>query len=284
MAVLDEGSFSGASRSLNLAVSAVSRQVSDLEHHYGCQLLYRTTRAMNLTAEGQLFLPEFREILARLDGLEDVLHAERQKIAGTLKITTPEHSQGLGLQAAISGFLARYPEVRITWLQLNRFVNLIDEGVDLAIRVGKLNDSTLIARNYQETDVLYVASPEYLKKYGEPQHPSELSKYKCIIETTSNNARRWRYYENGQEKHVRIGGVIEVNQSRLVADFAADGHGIAQLPRFMMQNYIEQGALIPILKPYEVPPLPLSLIYPANKMMKPALRAFIDYLLAQRQT
>lgn len=276
---MEEGGFTAASRRLDLATSAISRQVADLETHFGCQLLYRTTRAMHLTAEGRHFVSEFKEITDRLDALSDTVRERQQKVAGELCITSPENSEGLGLRAALSAFMARYPDVRLSWRQLNRYVNLIDEGVDLAIRAGNLADSSLVARKYRELEVLFVASPDFLRRYGTPQHPSDLLRFDCIIELTSNNARRWRYYEEGKEYHVPINGRVEVNEAKLTAAFAAAGQGIAQLPGFMMQPYLEGGALVPVLEGFKVPPIPLSLVYPASKMAKPALRELIDFLL-----
>ncbi len=281
LAVVEAQSFSAASRKLDLVTSAVSRQVADLEKHFGCQLLYRTTRAMHLTAEGKHFLDHFRDILSRLDSLEDIAHVRRDQVAGELKITTPDNAEGLGVRRAVSDFMAQYPDVKVTWQQLNRYVNLVDEGIDLALRAGELNDSNLISRKYKDLEVLYVASPQYLAKYGMPKHPSDLTHFKCIIELTSKNPRRWRYYEKGKEQLVNVRGNIEVNEASLVSAFAAAGDGIAQLPKFLMQSYLDEGALIPILQAYEVPPIPLSIVYPANRMMKPALREFIDFLLKE---
>tara|TARA_R110002096_G_scaffold313811_1_gene508121 strand:- start:693 stop:1592 length:900 start_codon:yes stop_codon:yes gene_type:complete len=283
LTVVEEQSFSAASRKLDLVTSAVSRQVADLEKHFGCQLLYRTTRAMNLTAEGRHFVDHFRDILSRLDSLEDIAHVRRDQVAGELRITTPINAEGLGVRRRVSQFMEAYPDVTVIWQQFNRYVNLVDEGVDLAVRAGPLDDSSLIARKYKNLDVLYVASPSYLAKHGIPQHPRDLEtspdRFPCIIELTSKNPRRWRYCEKGKEHLVNVYGKIEVNEAKLVSAFAAAGDGIAQLPKFMMQSYLDEGALVPILQPYEVPPISLSLVYPANRMMKPALREFIDFLL-----
>ncbi|MEX0298938.1 MAG: LysR family transcriptional regulator, partial [Kordiimonas sp.] len=274
LAVVEEQGFSAASRKLDLVTSAVSRQVADLEKHFGCQLLYRTTRAMHLTAEGKHFVAHFKDILSRLDGLEDIAHVRREQVTGELSITTPGNAEGLGLRQAVSKFMSCYPDVKVIWQQMNRYVNLVDEGIDLAVRAGPMTDSSLIARKYKNLEVHYVASPDYLEKHGTPDHPSNLAKFPCIIELTSNNPRRWRYYEKGKERLVNVYGNIEVNEAKLVAAFAAAGDGIAQLPEFLLQPYLSAGEVVPILKPYEVPPIPLSLVYPANRLMKPALREF----------
>ena len=281
LTVVEQMSFSAASRELNLVTSAVSRQVSDLEQHFDCQLLYRTTRAMHLTNEGEYYYEQFKAIVQQLDQLESSVSERQEKIAGHLRITAPMNISRLGIQRKISAFLKQYPDVTLSWILVNRYVNLIEEGIDLAIRVGELEDSGYIARPYQQLQVMYVANPDYLAQIGTPQHPSELTHHSCIIDTSVRQPGRWRYQDKQQIHSISLKAALEVNQGGLVAEFAAAGHGIAHLPDFLVQDYLEKGELVSILQAYQLPDVPVSLVYPANKMKNPALTQLVEHLLLE---
>lgn len=283
LVVVELKSFSAASRKLNIVVSAVSRQVSDLEKHFDSHLLYRTTRAMHLTSEGQYYFDQIRELIERLDHLESFASERQQTIAGHLKITAPQNSSLIGLQQSIGGFLSRHPAVKISWSLVNRYVNLIEEGIDLALRVGELSDSNLVARPYGEIKILFVASPGYLAKQGIPVHPDDLTKHQCILDSSSRHPGRWVYRQGTTEKHLRVSANIDVNHGEMVAQFAASGHGIAQLPDFLVKKLLKSGELVAILEDFTIPPLPIFLVYPANRMKSPALKALIDYLLETKK-
>lgn len=278
MAVVDAKSFSGASGKLNLAISAVSKSVSDLEAYYDCKLLYRNTRTMRLTFEGERFLGEFKHILNQLDELKTGVSVRKKEVVGKLRISSPENAQGLGIDKKISAFKRQYPDVIVSWLQQNRRASIVDEGIDVAIRVGKLVDSNLIAQQIARVDNLLVASPAYLERYGRPSHPSELVDYPCVIEVSNRYPKRWNYIDNGQAHHVEVSGSLELDKGEMVAYFAAQGHGIARLPQFMLQSYLDSGELVPILREYWTEPLDISLVYPGNRLSNPALSAFIDFI------
>ena len=198
--VVEQQSFSAASNRLNLVTSAVSRQVSDLEAHYGCQLLYRTTRSMHLTAEGRFYLEQFRQVLAHLDSLESRTRERRQEVAGHLRITTPLNAYQFGMQDILAKFIRRYPQVQLSWLLLNRYVNLVEEGIDLAIRAGELEDSTFIARRFGDLEVLFVANSDYLAENGIPTHPGQLQQHNCLIDSSTTQPGRWRYRDGKRER------------------------------------------------------------------------------------
>ena len=278
--VVEEQSFSGASEKLNLATSAISKNVADLESYYDCKLLHRNTRSMHLTAEGEIFINEFKDILAQLDSLKMGLNRRKSTISGRLKITSPENAQGLGIDQKISEFIRRYPNIKVCWRQQNRQVNLVEEGIDVAIRIGKLEDSNLIAQTFSKVENLTVASPDYIKKYGMAQHPEELVNHECIIEVSNRKPWRWRFIENSVEKTVAVSGELEVDKGEAVAFFAAQGHGVARLPSFMMRDYLDSGKLIPILTAYNTTPLEVSLVYPENRLSNPAVTAFIKFIRA----
>lgn len=280
LAVVDCGSFSAASGKLNLAISAVSKNVTELEAYYQCTLLNRSTRSMNLTPDGRHFVTEFRALLAHLSALKEEVNERKNKVVGELSISTPENATGLGIDQKISTFMQLFPNVAIAWQQQNKRVDLIDEGVDIAFRVGKLADSNLLVRQYSQVENLIVASPAFIKKYGEPSHPSELSDFPCIIETANRLPWRWRYLEHGQEKTVTVTGKVQLNKGEMVAFFAAQGHGIARLPSFMMQQYLDRGELVPILSNFNTEPLQISMVYPHSRLSNPALNALVEFFLA----
>ncbi|MBY6185633.1 LysR family transcriptional regulator [Marinobacter hydrocarbonoclasticus] len=284
VAVVEQGSFSSAALQQGIVTSAISRQVTELENHYGCQLLLRSTRSMRLTPEGQYFLAEFEGILARVDQLESGASDRRGEIAGRIRLSSPQHTAQLGLQPALSAFLAAHPGVTLSWLSVNRHVNLVEEGVDLAVRVGELPDSGLVARPLARVVVEFVASPDYLARYGTPAHPRELTQHRCLVDNSNPQLARWRYYEDGVEHHLRVPGTLEVNQGELAAQFGADGVGIAQLPRFMVAPYIDSGQLVTLLHEYRLPPVPVSLVYPANRTTSAPVRALVDHLLNHKPT
>ncbi|USD36551.1 LysR family transcriptional regulator [Ferrimonas sp. SCSIO 43195] len=280
--VVNKLSFSAAARELNIVVSAVSRQVSDLEKHFDCILLYRTTRAMKLTPEGQHYLDEFKAVLERLDNLELSAAQRQHKIGGRLRITSAFNIDQLGIQHVVADFLRQYPDVQLSWVLVNRYVNLIEEGFDLALRVGELSDSGFIARHYLSMKILMVASPDYLAEHGTPEHPKALSEHRWLVDSSNRQPGRVRYQENGKQHQLSVNGHVDVNQGTLLADFAAAGLGIAQLPEFMLSHHLQQGKLVPILEEYQLPALDVSLVYPASKLTDPTLRAFIDHLLAHK--
>ena len=280
--VTELGSFSKAANQLGIVVSAVSRQVSDLESHFGCQLLYRTTRAMNLTAEGEHYLEQFSEVVDRLENLEYRSVMNQKIITGHLRVSSPPDAEHLGITRLVSDFMQQHPAVKITLMLHNRFVNLVEEGIDLAVRVGELADSRLVARRYTDLNILYVASPKYLANHSTPQHPRELSKHNCVIDSSIQTPGRWRYYDKENERHVSVTGSMEVNSGSITADYSAAGHGIALLPDFLVQHYLESGKLVPILETFQMPPVPVSLIYPANRMQNPVLSKLIKHLLSNK--
>lgn len=277
--VVEQQSFSAAARELNLVTSAVSRQVNDLEEHFGCKLLQRTTRSMTLTEEGREYLTGFSDILDRLSDLQDDMTERQQIVAGQLRITSPSHSAAFGLQPVVSTFIQQHPQVKLSWLIVNRFVNLVEEGVDLAIRVGELPDSGLVARQIGTMQVYCVAHPDYLHKHGEPESPQQLMNHQCILDSSNRQPGRWRFQLNNTPRYVSVNSSLDTSSGQLAADFAADGLGIALLPDFMLREHMLAGRLVRILRDYELPAAKVSVVYPANRVMKASLRALIDFLV-----
>ena len=277
--VIDKGSFSAASRELNIVTSAVSRQVSDLEEHFTCQLLYRSTRAMSLTAEGKQYLEQFRNIIGSVERLENKSDDLNRVLSGHLTISAPSGSASLGFLKSVNDFMKLHPKIKISWLFVNRFVNMVQEGIDLSIRVGELPDSNFIARRYGSTQINFVVSQQYINQHGKPKHPRELLKHHCLVDSSNRFPLRWRYQEEGKEYHVAIDSFAEANDGDIVAKLATEGLGIAYLPTFLTQQYLDNGALIPILTKFEFDRIPVSLVYPAKLMINPLMKSLVGYLL-----
>ncbi|MEH6454440.1 MAG: LysR family transcriptional regulator, partial [Psychromonas sp.] len=243
--VIEKGSFSAASRELNIVTSAISRQVSDLEEHFSCQLLYRSTRALSLTAEGKQYLEQFKNIISSIERLENKSDDLNKVLSGHLTISAPSGSASLGFLKSTSEFMNLHSQVKISWLFVNRFVDMVQEGIDLSIRVGDLPDASFIARRYSSTKVSFVVSPRYISKYGKPKHPKELQKHHCLVDSSNRNPLRWHYQEDEKDLYVSIDAFTQANDGDIVAKMATEGLGIAYLPVFLTQEYLDDARLIP---------------------------------------
>jgi len=280
--VADKKSFTAAARELNIVTSAISRQVADLESHFDCQLLYRTTRAMHLTAEGDQYYKTFKEITDKITMLENKDETSDGTLKGHIKISAPQGSESLGYLDAASEFMKNNPKVTVSWLFVNRYVNMVEEGIDLSIRMGELEDSSYIARRYKSVEINFVVSPDYMEKYGKPDNPNDLTEHLCITDTSNRQPNKWRYCNNNQEKYVKINPYIESNNGETVARLAANGNGIAYLPSFLTQKYLQTGELITVMQNYEFDSLDASLVYPANLMMNKTLKSFVQFIIKNK--
>jgi len=280
--VADKKSFTAAARELNIVTSAISRQVADLESHFDCQLLYRTTRAMHLTAEGDQYYKTFKEITDKITMLENKDETLDGTLKGHIKISAPQGSESLGYLDAASEFMKNNPKVTVSWLFVNRYVNMVEEGIDLSIRMGELEDSSYIARRYKSVEINFVVSPDYMEKYGKPDNPNDLTEHLCITDTSNRQPNKWRYCNNNQEKYVKINPYIESNNGETVARLAANGNGIAYLPSFLTQKYLQTGELVTVMQNYEFDSLDASLVYPANLMMNKTLKSFVQFIIKNK--
>jgi LysR family transcriptional regulator for bpeEF and oprC len=277
--VVRRGSFRKAADSLNLANSAISRQVSELEQWLGFKLLYRTTRALSLTDEGRMFLGEMEEILARLNTLRGHAEAYQENISGSLRLTAPIFLSSKIVATLLVKFMVIYPEVSISMLSIDRYVNLVEEGVDLAIRAGTLADSSLIARHIGDVRLHVVASPEFIKSEGRPNTPQDLKNFQCLVDTTPRYKNKWSFKADQKTTTVTVSSRVEVNNGEAILNFAKAGVGIAYLPDFLVSDPIAEGQLISLFLEFQLDPLPISLVYSQNRLMTPTLKALIDFLM-----
>ncbi|MCP3867658.1 MAG: LysR family transcriptional regulator [Gammaproteobacteria bacterium] len=279
--VVRKGSFSAAADTLNLANSAVSRQVSELERWLSTKLLYRTTRTLSLTDDGRIYLEKFDAVLNSVDELEQRATSSLQQVRGNLRITAPLYLGRYYLNPMIPGFIADYPKVNIALLLVDRFVDLVEEGFDLALRVGELPESNLIARQLGEMRLKAVASPAYLRTSGTPIFPAELSEHNCLFDTLANLNQRWQFTVGQDEFNVPVKGNFVANDGEMMVQMALAGLGIAYLPDFFVDTFLKEQKLVQILEDYTRNTHPISLLYPHNRHMNLSLRTLVDRLFEQ---
>jgi len=279
--VAEIGSFAGAARRLHVANSVISKRVRELEDHLGAMLIRRTTRRLSLTDTGYAYLEEARRLLGELDGLEtNIRERDRAAPCGTLRISAPVSFGIHYLSPAITDFLHKYDRMDIQVDFNDAFTDIVQEGFDLAIRIGTLADTSLIARKLAVSHGVICAAPDYLEKFGTPQDPSELSAHNCLGYTYMHGGRRWSLSRNGTAYNQPINGRFSCNNGEVLCQMAVNGCGIVMLPTFIVGPELKSGRLIPILDGAVQDELPIYAVYPHRKHLAAGIRAFIDHMAA----
>jgi LysR family transcriptional regulator for bpeEF and oprC len=275
-------SFSQAAKELNLAPSAVSRQVSELERFLGVRLLERTTRSIGLTDEGRRYLRKMDSIIQEVQVLK-AMSGESGRVEGHIRLTAPPVLGPMYLQAALGSFLCQYPGVSVSAVFVNRESNLIEEGYDLAVRIGVPVDSNLVAREIGRFPLGVVASPGYIKAHGKPRHPRDLARHNCLINTLTQAPRRWRFRDGRRVFSIKVDGRCDVNDDSMLQALARAGQGVAYLPAWPLQDDLNKRKLVPLLEEYLLEALPISIVYPSRQLLGTAKRRLIDHLLEYAQ-
>jgi len=279
VAVVETGSFTAAAARLNAAKSAVSRRVSGLEERLGVQLLRRTTRVLNLTETGGSFYEQSARILADLDEAEAAVQQEHGELRGTLRIALPLSFGVRHMCKPIAAFSKLHPKVEFDLDMNDRRVDLIEEGVDVALRIGHLQDSSHIARRLFDARAVVCASPHYLTVHGEPRSPLELHEHRCLVYSNLKDPGKWRYRDKDGKQHVvEVAAALSSNSGDFLTNVAAHGMGLVIQPTFIASDSIRRGNLVPILTDYEWPISPAYAIYPPTRHLSFRVRAFIDFL------
>ncbi|TCU24874.1 LysR family transcriptional regulator [Rhizobium azibense] len=277
LAVVDAGSLSAGSRRLNAPLPSVSRKVADLERHLGASLIIRTSRNLQLTEAGRDYVEAARKIMADLEEVERRASGEYQTPRGTLTITMPvEFGSRYVLPIALE-FMKEHPEVTLNLLSLDRTVHLVNEQVDVAIRLGELADSSLYAVKAGEFRLLTCASPAYLERHGVPQHPAELPNHEGII--FNSRSFFWGFEVEGKPIEAVPRSRIEVNTAANCVAAALSGVGIARLFDYQVPDELSSGALVPILKGYGSEARPIHIVYSRQGLLALKVRTFIDWAL-----
>ena len=280
VAVVDYRGFSNAGDKLGVAKSMVSRRVSELEKRLGVQLLQRTTRRQSLTEAGREFHQRALQILADLNEAEQVVADTQCQIAGKIRLALP---LGLGvsqLAEPISQFMADNPAIEFEIDLNDRQIDLIEENIDLAIRVGDLEDSSLIARKLASVHFAICASPEYLASFGEPLHPAELSAREVLVYSNVAVGRQWYYQQDGKRVSPRMKYRLSANNGEFLAAVASRGQGIISGPLVYLQDLIERGELVQILTSFSNQMTGMYAVYPPGRLLSQRVRVFSDALHA----
>ncbi|RLB53981.1 MAG: LysR family transcriptional regulator [Deltaproteobacteria bacterium] len=280
--VVEAGGFTAAAKRLGLAKSAVSRQVSLLEDHVGAQLLARTTRRSSLTEAGAGFYEHARRLVAEADAAFSELRGQAAKPTGVLRIAAPQHLGQGPLVQVICGFRALYPDVEIELVLDDAHIDLVAHNIDVAVRVGNLRDSTLIARKLATSEVVLCASPDLLARRGTPTHHSQLRDYDWIIYTLFQTPTRLRLVDpRGRRVTVRMTGPIRTNSGAANQALLRAGAGISLIPRFLVEDDLAAGDLVCLLTDYGVETVTTQAVFIPGRDLLPKVRLFID-LLAER--
>ena len=278
--VVETGSFSRAAEALDMPRPSVSVMVQQLEAHLKVRLLQRTTRRLNLTADGAAYYENCVRILAEVEATESALTDSIRGPRGKLRVDVPGGLGRTSLLPKLFEFHDRYPDIELMLGFSDRPVDLIQEGVDVVIRVGELQDSTLVARRVGVYDSVTVASPEYLKRHGTPETIDDLASHTAVNYFWSRNGRTMdlSFDVDGEVVHVRMDGNVSVNDADVYLAGALKGAGIIQPMRMLAQPYIDSGELVELLPQWRPAPMPISAVYPHNRHLSPQVRAFVEWV------
>ncbi len=279
VAVADLQGFAPAARKLGLSPSAVTRLIAALEEHLGVRLLQRTTRQVALTDIGARYLERARRILADVEEAEGSAEGERTRPSGRLVVSAPVGFGRLHVSPVMSTYLMRYPEVAGELRLSDRMVNLVEDGVDLAVRIGHLANSSLVARHVGEMRRIVVASPGYLKARGEPERPEAIASHETIQFGATTATPDWRFVEAGREIRVPCAPRFSTNSADAAIQHAERDGGLTRVLAYQAAEAIKARRLKIVLAKFEQPPLPIHLVYPTSRLLSAKVRTFIDLVI-----
>lgn len=278
--IADEGSLTAAARDLGASLPAVVRSLAAYETALGVRLFNRTTRRISLTEEGRQHLERCRQVLAAVDDAEAALGAGASEPAGHLTLTAPVLFGQMYVAPAVTRFVARHPGMRCSVVLLDRVVNLLEEGMDLGIRIGQLEDSSLVAQPLGQTRRVVVAAPALLRRQGTPRHPRELLKANCV-RMTAGSPTWGDFQENGRSFRLPVTGNLEFNHVLPAVQACAAGAGFGMFFSYQVAPYVDSKQLKIVLERFELPPRPISIVYPHARLLPARTRAFIEFVRAE---
>lgn len=276
--VVETDSFTQAAVALQMSKGAVSKAITRLEQHLSVRLLQRTTRQLKLTPEGQAFLSYCQQVVRQADQAEHHLDELRDQPVGIIRISVAVTFGSTIIAPLLPELLQRYPKLQIE-LDLNdRLVDLVGEEIDVAIRFGKLPNSSLIARPLTRLPIVLVAAPGYLAAHGIPQHPDDLVQHRCVSTSTGPIDRAWQFLDQGQPITVLTNGPLLTNSNRAAKPAVLAGMGLMYVTRYQVEEEIQSGLLVPVLADFMPEPLPVHLVYPHRTHMKAGLKLVLQFL------
>lgn len=275
--VAERGSFSAVAVELGLTQSSVSKQIAALEQLLGARLLQRSTHELSLTEEGETFLRRAREILEAVEEAESELRERRAEPHGWLRVSCPLSFGELQIVPRLGVLQERFPKLHVELLMSDAYVDLVREGVDLAVRIGTLADSSLIARPLGSSMRAVVATPAYYERAGMPASPEELGRHNCIVYTRATTQDEWPFHDGDALRHVRVKGGLRVDSYAGLRAGVLAGIGLALAPTWLFPQELKTGAVQATLREHSSPPLPIHAVYPSRRYTSPKLRAFVDF-------
>lgn len=281
--VAEAGSFIAVAQQLDVDRSIVTRQVAGLEKSLGVKLINRSTRRLSLTTAGAAYLEKCRVILHMVESAEAGLKKDRADLRGKLRLALPL-SFGLNrLVPDLLGFAQAHPQIELSFDFSDRRVNLIEDGFDLALRITGRLQAGDVARKLGECPLVTVASADYLRRHGTPQHPNELARHACLVYANDVQKTTWHYQDGDQEIEVSVQGRLAANNGEALVQAAAHGMGITRQPDFIVQSHLHEGRVQTLLEPYQTPPLGIYAILPSNRFIPLRVAALMDFLSSRLQ-
>jgi DNA-binding transcriptional LysR family regulator len=275
VAIVDRGSLSAAARALDSSLPAVVRLLAALERQLGARLLNRTTRRQSLTEDGRLYLERARRLLADLDEADRLIAVKHAEPTGLLSITAPILFGHMHVAPGVARFLQRYPRTQVRLTLVDRVVDLVQEGHDLAVRIAHLPDSTLVAQPVGSVRSVVVASPAWLRKHGTPRRPGDLARINCV---TGGETGQWTFVEDNRSITVPVRGNFECNLAAPRLEACARGLGVGRFLSYQAAPYLRDRRLRIVLPEYEEPPRSVSLVYPSARLLPLRTRVFIEFM------
>ena len=278
--VVDSNGFSAAAPVLGLSPSAVSKLITRLEARLGVRLLQRTTRALHLTQEGEVFYAAAKRIVGEIETLENQIAGQSSTPSGVLRVTTSLAFATHQLAPVLSEFLARYPLVQFELLPTDRVIDMVEEGIDVALRIGRLADTSFMARKIGEDKRLICAAPSYLARHGTPQKPADLARHNCLVSRDRTQLNRWPFKVDGQVVEIEVSGRVAVTEGETQMQLALQGVGIVRVTRLTLADAIRDGSLVPLLGDFSAEePVGIHAVYPHRRHLAPKVPAFVNVLI-----
>ncbi|MEX2524005.1 MAG: LysR family transcriptional regulator [Gammaproteobacteria bacterium] len=277
------GSFSAAAEEMGLSKAMISRHVSSLENQLDVQLINRTTRHLSLTEVGIAYRDRIREILNEIEETELAVSSLNAEPRGTLRLMAPTSFGAFHITRAMAEYRCLHPDVSFDLQLTERSPDIVEEGLDMAVRVGGLEDSSLVARKLAEVRSVVCASPAYLQTHGVPRQPSDLRRHNCLVYTPRAPVYEWQFSDNGEAFTVSVNGNVRSNVGDALRVAAIEGVGLAQLPTYIVGLDIEAGRLTAVLEAFEGPARPMYAVYQHRRHLSAKVRTFVDFLVDRYQ-
>jgi DNA-binding transcriptional LysR family regulator len=278
--VVETGSFSAVARERELSQAAVARQIAQLEEHFGVRLLHRTTRKLSLTDDGQMLLGLARPVLDGVDGIEEALGRQRASPVGLVRVgVTVTGSRFLAQR--LPTFLADHPGLKVELVVSDRFGDMIEDRLDLALRVGEVTDTSLVVRRWGTASFVVAAAPSYIERNGKPSTPADLASHTCIVHDVGMDSDVWTFATSEGSQQFHVTGGFLANDVSAVRVAARSGYGIALLPLLEVIDDLRSGVLVRVLSEFPTPTIPVSLVYPSRRHLAPRTRVVFEFILEQ---